>query len=148
MDSGVYAERLTEVLNAHTQIALAHLIAIKNALPEKAEGLEFGVHPSQDPDGMFSVVVHLVGPDLYVLNKAIDGNRRLFDVRYEGQKVVPSVPVFDPNEVDFELNDVIVDTTVNWLRALWSEFGELKRAIPVTIFGEDGYGTLTPVKLN
>ena len=96
---------------------------------------------------MFSIVVHLEGPDSYSLNKAIDGHQYLFDVRFEDGELTPKVPLFDPFDTEFEVNDVIVDTSVIWLKEIWSKLDDLSHTLSVTIFGDEGYGTQTPAKI-
>lgn len=96
---------------------------------------------------MFSILVHLEGPDLYGLNKAIDRHRHLFDVRFEDGILTPKVPLFDPFDAEFEVNDVIVDTSVVWLKEVWSKLDDVSHSLSITIFGAEGYGTKTPVKI-
>lgn len=103
--------------------------------------------PNQDPNGIFSIPIHLDGPDFYNLNKAISDYRCLFNVRYQGGILTPKVPMFDPFDTEFDVNDVIVDTSLIWLRELFSGFLDFADALPVTMFGEDGYGTQTPAKI-
>ena len=63
-------------------------------------------------------------------------------------KLVPKVPMFDPFDTDFEFNDVIVDTSLQWLEELWEVFdGELK-TLPTKVFGEEGYGSKTSKQLS
>lgn len=124
------------------------LISVDEILPKKVSWIMLGVHPSQDPAGMFSIVIHLEGPNLYALHKVIDAHRYLFDVKFVGTKLVPKVPMFDPFDTDFEFNDVIVDTSLQWLEELWEVFdGELK-TLPTKVFGEEGYGSKTSKQLS
>jgi hypothetical protein len=142
-----YRRVLLAVLRAHTDAALAKLEQINNVLPEKTRGIVIMVHPSQDPDGRFSVMVHLDGPDLYVLNKAIGDFRSLFDVQDAAGAVLPDVPLFDPFDEPFSVNDAIVDIAMVWIKELWATFGGMTMRVPVTMIGEDGYGTTPRVSL-
>jgi len=135
-----YAAALKDILSAHAQPVLDRLAAIRQALPPKARRVTVGVHPAQDGDGFFDVVVHLEGPDLYVLNKAIAPHRVLFEVKVVDGKVQPDAPMFDPDEVDFSVNDAIVDSCMAWLEGLWRQLGGV--GLPAVAFGEEGYGSV------
>ncbi len=41
-------------------------------------------------------------------------------------------------EIDFSLNDVIVDTCMEWMELLWLQPRRIGR--PALVFGEEGYG--------
>lgn len=130
-----YREVLHDTLKNHTQSAVDMIFNINTNLPEKAKSAEVGIHPNQDEDGMFSVMVHLCGPDLYVLNKAIADYRLLFDVKLIGGKLQPNVPILDPEEVSFSINDLIVEVSIDWVKSIWDLSGGLK--IPGYVFGDE-----------
>ena len=142
-----YERILLVILRSHTSAALSALRSIDRHLPEKARAIRVMVHPSQDPDGMFSVMVHLDGPDLHALNKAIGDFRLLFDTRNADGSVLPGVPYFDPFDEPFSVNDAIVDIAMIWLKEVWAAFGGMSRHLPVTVEGEDGYGTSPLISL-
>lgn len=148
MNSETYQTELLQILRAHSEQAVERFKAIDEALPNTASGIDIVIHPSQDADGMFAVVVHLDGPDLYNLNKAIEGYRTLFEVRYVKYQLTPQVPMFDPFDLKFEVNDVIVDTTIAWLEEIWASFGGTSRGLTTSAIGEDDYGTRSPKKLS
>lgn len=93
------------------------------------------MHPSQDEDGQFSIMIHLIGPDLYVLNKAIEPYCELFDTLFVKNQVQPEVPLFDPDEASFSVNDSIVEVSINWIKQLWNLSGGI--GIPAFAFGEE-----------
>ncbi|HHH1657114.1 TPA: DUF6389 family protein, partial [Yersinia enterocolitica] len=130
-----YREVLQNTLKGYTQSAVDMIFKIKTNLPEKAKSVDVGIHPNQDEDGMFSVMVHLCGPDLYVLNKAIADYRLLFDVKFIGGKLQPNVPILDPDEVSFSINDLIVEVSIDWVKTIWDLSGGLK--IPGYVFGDE-----------
>lgn len=130
-----YRAVLHDTLKRQTESALDLIFQIKINLPEKTEAVEFGIHPSQDEDGLFSVMVHLRGPELYVLNNAIGKYRELFDVKFIEGELQPNVPVFGHGDVSFSVNDVIVEVGVDWIDTLWSLSGGL--GIPGYAFGEE-----------
>jgi hypothetical protein len=147
MDAESYSAELLRILRTQSKQALDTLMAVDEILPDKVSGLFLGVHPNQDPDGGFNILVHLEGPDLYVLHKAIDAHRYLFQVKFVDGKQRPQVPMFDIFDTEFEVNDVIVDTALMWLQEIWSDFHGKMKELPTQVFGEDGYGTQTPKKL-
>lgn len=126
---------LQNILNMHTQDAIAKIISIKAILPAKARSVEVGIHPTQDEEGMFSIMIHLIGPDLYVLNKAIEPYSELFGVKFIENKLQPEVPLFDPYETSFSVNDLIVEVGIDWLKQIWNLSGGL--GIPAYAFGEE-----------
>lgn len=130
-----YREVLQYTLKGYTQSAADMILKIKTNLPEKAKSVDIGIHPNQDEDGMFSVMVHLCGPELYVLNKAIADYRLLFDVKFIGGKLQPNVPILDPDEVSFSINDLIVEVSIDWVKTVWDLSGGLK--IPGYVFGHE-----------
>ena len=130
-----YREVLQDTLKGYTQSSVDMIFKIKANLPEKAKSVDIGIHPNQDEDGMFSVMVHLCGPDLYVLNKAIADDRLLFDVKYIGGKLYPNVPILGPDEVSFSINDLIVEISIDWVKTIWDLSGGLK--IPGYVFGDE-----------
>lgn len=137
-----YQKELLAILRAHSEQALITLQALDTVLPEKTSAIQIGIHPNQEQDGTFTVMIHLDGPDLYVLNKAIEAYRTLFDVQYgEEGELEPEVPLFNSFNPPFEVNDVIVDTCFLWLEELWKSYGGTKSNIPAEVFGEDGYGS-------
>jgi hypothetical protein len=140
MTSEEYRETIQATLATHSESALAKLTAIKQSMPEKAKGVAIGIHPGQSEEGFFDVVVHLDGPDLFVLNKAINAHRFLFEVKVVDGEVTPDVPMFEPDEVNFSVNDLIVDTCMEWVELLWLQLGGIGR--PALVFGEEGYGSL------
>lgn len=147
MNEGSYKTELLRILRGFSKKAIGTLKNMDEILPSNALGIQIGVHPNQEPDGFFSVLIHLDGPDLYALNRAIQDHRYLFHVRHVGVQIEPQVPIFEPYETDFEVNDVIVDTCIVWLKEIWADFGGTTANLPAIVFGEDGYGTNSPQQL-
>lgn len=143
-----YKHVLLAVLRAHSDNALSMLRSIDRRLPEKTRRVSIMVHLPQDADGMFTVMVHLDGPDLFALNKAISDFRSLFDVRVVDGAVTPCVPLFDPFDPQFSVNDAIVDIVMVWLQEVWTTFGGMNLRVPVTIYGEDGFGSTPTLTLS
>ena len=147
MDRQDYQAALRRVLDQHSDKAQARLAALIAALPEKAREIRVGIFPDQDGEGTFSVVVSLEGPDLYVLNKAVDAHRTLFDVRHTATGVTPAVPTFAPDRAGFVVQDAIVDTAADWIEALWASVGRGKSPLPGLIYGDEDAGTSMPREL-
>ncbi len=136
-----YRIALSAILQAHDTIALERLRGARDNLPVAAKKFLVGIHPAQDGEGYFDVTLHLHGPDLYVLNRAIAPYRSLFSVRSIDGSLEPDVPLFsDPYEVGFSVNDKIVDICMDWIEQLWAKFGGA--GIPAFVFGAEGYGSV------
>lgn len=147
-DLKAYSTALAGILDAHMQKAKKTLTVALSKLPQETKEIQFGIHPNQEPDGMFSVVLHLDGPDLFTLNKAIEGHRVLFDVRFVDGKIEPDVPTFDPFDQSFSVNDAIVDTVASWVEKIWDTIEREAECPPALIFGEDGWGEGMPKRLS
>lgn len=144
MDETAYRAALRATLDAHDGPALERIGALLAALPEAAREIHVVVFPDQDGEGAFSVRVSLDGPDLYVLNRAIEPHRTLFKVVHGEEGFEPDLPMFgrDPG---FSVQDAIVDTAADWIEALWPRAGQAP--IPVMIYGDEDYGPSTPRQL-
>ncbi len=138
-----YQDALRRVLDAHTETALRKLEGVFAQLPDKAREIQFGIFPDQGGEGTFSVVIGLEGPDLYVLNKAIDEHRCLFDVVHGEDGLCPSVPMFS-REPPFCVQDVIADAAAGWIEALWERGGRAVSPRPAMIYANDDYGMDLP----
>ncbi|MGL4321796.1 MAG: DUF6389 family protein [Paracoccaceae bacterium] len=147
-DPVAYAAALRALLDEHAADIRKRLLAIDKALPEKAAGMMIIVHLPQDPDGSFSIMAHLRGPDLYVLNKAIDPHRDLFMIRSVARPSEPIAPMFDELELPFAVNDVLADTVIVWLQGLWPTVEADFRGICVEAVAEDDYGAQGVVMLH
>lgn len=130
-----YTTVLQDILNMYTYDAVDKITCIKNILPEKASAVEVGIHPTQDEEGIFSIMIHLRGPDLYVINKAIAPYRVLFDVKFIDGKLQPEVPLFDSDDMPFSVNDLIVGVSLDWIKQIWALSGGL--GIQAYAFGEE-----------
>ena len=147
MDGSQYQRILLKVLGEHSVAAKQKIAGLIRKLPAKAVQIEFGIFPDQDGEGTFSVVISLDGPDNYVLNKAIEEFRTIFDVLHTPAGFVPDLPMFDPDKSEFDVNDVIVDSAAIWIKDLWDDTALGVSPIPGLIFGDEGYGTTTPISL-
>lgn len=137
-----YRALLEPVLDKHEAAALATLRRVGEVLPEKARRIDIGIHPAQDGEGSFTVMVHLDGPDLTVLNKAIQPHRRLIEIRHVDIRAA-GLPVFgwpDEDGRDWEVNDVIAQTVAQWVEAVWRKASPLPR--PGILFAEEGWGEI------
>lgn len=138
-----YQDALRRVLDAHTEPALRKLAGLFPRLPEKAREIQFGIFPDQGGEGTFSVVIGLDGPDLYVLNKAIQEYRSLFDVVHGENGVSPPVPMF-AREPAFCVQDAIADVAADWIAAIWDLAGRGVSPLPALVYAHDDHGTDMP----
>lgn len=117
-------------------------------ITDKITGIYIGIFTSQDGDGMFSIHANAEGPDLYVRQKEIEEFAWLFDPRISPGKIEPFVPTFyDPFSTGFCVNDCIVDLVSTWFVENFSN-KTFPEGVSFTIVSSEGYGTLTPIKLN
>tara|TARA_R110000764_G_scaffold13183_1_gene38068 strand:+ start:3317 stop:3763 length:447 start_codon:yes stop_codon:yes gene_type:complete len=147
MGENQYRIELKKVLDAHKSNAEKRLDMIFKSLPENTKSIELMIFPDQDGEGTFSVRVSLSGPDLYVLNKAIEDTADIFNVKHTSQGLEPNVPMMDPFNSSFDINDVLVDVVGNWVKSIWDIISTENIKLPVTILADEGYGTKLPIKL-
>lgn len=130
-----FEEELSSELAKHSGSIASSLKELFAKLPENTREIHIEVFANQDGDGMFSVYVSLEGPDMYVLNKSIEEYACLFEPKYVGTTIKPYIPTVDPFEVDFEVNDVVVDCVANWIKSIWERPKVLPSSIPVIVVG-------------
>ena len=135
---------LREVLNSHSAMVIDLINSTLVSLPQKTEEIELVISPDQDGEGTFSVNISLSGPDLYVLNKSIEKTAELFNVRHTPDGLEPPVPLMDPFEEEFEVNDTLCHTVFEWLEELWIRVKKENVNLPVTVTAEEYYGTMLP----
>ncbi len=148
MNESAYRSSLLSVLAGHSEDAGRRIRLLMENLPPKARSVEFNVLPWQDGEGGFSIRANLDGPDLYVLNKAIDEYAEIFRVIHAQSGFVPDVPMMNGYGEDFDVCNVIVDCAAHWLRSVWQTLRDMQPSIPVTVVCVEGYGTVTPLVLH
>lgn len=148
MTEDEFIAKLSAALQNHTETARAQIPRLLASLPQRATQLDLQIFPAQDGDGFFTIRASVDGPDLYVINKAIDANADLFDAKYTANGVDPPIPIVDPFDVDYPVNDIIVDYVAKWLKDVWRSLDDVDCPIPVVVIGHDDYGTVTPVELH
>jgi hypothetical protein len=148
MSEEEFIAQLLASLEKHSDTARETILRLLASLPQKVARLDLEVFPSQDGDGFFTIRASVDGPDLYVINKAIKANADLFGPRYTENGIEPPIPIVNPFEVEFPVNDVIVDCAAKWLQGIWDSLDPPTCPIPVQIIGHDDYGTVTPVDLH
>ena len=92
-NEALYRSGLREALWPEMGAAVMKMQQLLAALPDETEGIDIGIHPDPDQDGTFTVMAHVFGPDLYVLNKAVAPYRELVAVRFTAASPVPPVPI-------------------------------------------------------
>ena len=142
-----YEQALLRTLDQHADAAGEKLRALIAALPPKAREIHIAIFPDQDGTGTFSIVASLDGPDLYVLNRAIEPHRNLFEVVYTETGLEPEVPTFASHQTAFDVQDVIVDTAMGWVETLWNRCARGHSPLPGLVYGEEGYGQREPIAL-
>ena len=148
MDKQEFINTLQTELKKHSTDVIAKWKKVMSMLPDEAKAVEITISPTQDGDGIFDIFVSLDGPDLYVLNKKIEDHFKLFSPVHTLNGVEPHIPEVDPFDVDFEVNDTVVDTVLPWLEGLWAEVRPSALSVPVGIYGEEGYGSRPSAQLS
>lgn len=148
MEESEYKIELRKVLDENSSSALVNLNNTLQSLPEKTKSVELMIFPDQDGEGTFGVRVSLSGPDLYVLNKAIEDSADLINVIRSPEGLKPNVPLIDPFDSSFEVNIVLYEVVGDWLKTLWKKANNENINFPVTIIADDDYGMDLPIKLN
>lgn len=148
MKENEYRAELRKILDENSEETAKRLNLTLQNLPEKSESIELMIFPGQDGDGSFSVRVSLTGPDLYVLNKAIEDTADIFDVKYSECGLEPGVPMMDVFDSSFEVNDTLSDVVGEWLISIWSQTAIENINLPVMIVADEDYGTKLPIELN
>lgn len=148
MNEEDYIAELTVALAKQSDSTGSKIAPLLANLPEKAQRLELVIFCSQDGEGDFTVRASLDGPDLSVLNTAIEPHAELLSVRHTPSGFEPYVPMVDPFDTEFEVNDALSDCVAKWLSDIWHRSGPHEVSIPVAIVAHDGYGQTTPITLN
>lgn len=148
MTENEFIAELSASLANHSDIAREQLRKLLASLPNRATRLDLEVFPAQDGDGFFTIRASVDGPDLYVINKAIEAHAYLFDAKCTERGVEPHIPTVAPFAVEYPVNDIIVDFAARWLQTVWASLGLVVCPIPVVVVGHDDYGTITPLELH
>lgn len=146
MSEAEYKAVLVSILRQHSLPALERLRLVGLNLPAKTRMMMIRIHPGQSEEGFFDVHIHLDGPDLYVLNKAIAPYRLLFEVSCIDGPMIPDVPMLDAENAGFSVNDAIVDVCMDWVEELWSQSEGID--VPAQMFGDEGYGSVSEKPLH
>ncbi len=148
MDKQEFINALESELEKHSGSVIEKWEKVLSILPGETKAVSVIISPTQDGDGVFDIFVSLDGPDLYVLNKKIREHYQLFSPVHTPNGIEPYIPNVDPFDVDFEVNDTVVDTVLPWLQNLWEKVKNQEISIPVGIYGDEGYGSKSSVQLN
>ncbi|MFD4993934.1 DUF6389 family protein [Cellulosimicrobium cellulans] len=147
MDAETHAHRLRAHLDAATPDAVLRLRAVVDALPDAAEEVVVTVFPDQDGEGTLDVVVSLDGPDAFVLDRAVEPFRTLFEVVHGEDGPIPAVPLVAPGLAAYDARDLVVDTAAAWVVEVWDAAARGRSRVPGRVEGHDGYGTRVPLAL-
>ncbi|MEM6661418.1 MAG: DUF6389 family protein [Pseudomonadota bacterium] len=142
MDEEDYCSALKSALASKREELVIKFSTLMEHLPAKTVDIGIGIHTGQDPDGSFTVMAHLGGPDLYALNKAVEQHRTLFEVPRNALGKPPlELPFLDSFDESFEVGDVLVDEVANWLVSVCSNVDRHGFEGPIRAYGGDAYGT-------
>ena len=147
MDQAHYCREVKAVLDSRLDQIRGRIQATFLALPEKAKEITLGVHVDQDGEGFLTIQVHLTGPDLYVINKAISGTATIFDTVMTRIGLDPPLPLMSPGTDDFSVADALADCAIEWLESHWLAFQAPPVSLPISIASMDDYGSIGLVRL-
>ena len=148
MSEDEFIAELSASLERQSDNAREQIPRLIGSIPQTATRLDLQIFPAQDADGFFNIRASVDGPDLYVINKAIDAHADIFDAKYTEHGIEPRIPTVDPFDVEYEVNDIVVDCAAKWLQNVWTSLGRIDCSVPVVVVGHDDYGTTTPVELH
>ena len=140
MTLGEYTKAVSEVLNKNSQEALRRFNKALALIPPKVRRITIDVFVDQDGEGFLSVRIGLEGPDLYVLNKAIESNADLFVTRMTQNGFEPPLPLMEPDAYDFSVHDALTDCAIFWVQSLWEQIDHDSVHLPVFLESTDEYG--------
>jgi hypothetical protein len=143
-----YIQRVESVLSEHTVRAASRLGAALARVPSKAQKVEIEIFVDQDGEGFLDVRVGLVGPDLFVLNRAVADYAELFGTRMTPTGLDPALPLMEPSVESFSVHDTLTDCAASWLATVWSQTQRASFRLPVSVVSHEGYGTTTPFDLS
>ncbi len=101
------------------------------------------VFTNQEGDGQFDVLGAIDGPDHYFINKQIADVKDIFTVRHTENGFSPAVPMVDPFDAGFAVNDTVIQCVSDWMHGIWRTTDGLSPAVPVLIVGHDGISITT-----
>jgi len=136
-----FTANLRSVLDDHADVARNALRRLVARMPDKARALQLMVFTNQEGDGQFDVFGSIDGPDHYSINKQIADVKDIFTVRHTENGFAPAVPMVDPFDVGFNVNNTVIKCVSQWLHEIWRTTDGLAHAVPVLIVGHDGIST-------
>jgi hypothetical protein len=142
-----YMYEVNSVLDAHRHYAVSRLRAALAFVPPEAKRITLDIFVDQDGEGFLDVRVGLDGPDLYVLNKAIELYAQIFETRMTETGLAPPLPLMDAFGEEFSVHDALTDCAASWIESVWQQLSP-RVGLPVMVQAHEGYGTFTPIKLN
>ena len=144
MTAAEYSTEVRSVLDAHSAAAQAKLDKLLELLPDTARAIHLMIFIDQDGEGFLSIRISLEGPDLHVINRAIDDCAELFDTVMGEDGLVPPLPLMDPFEEDFSVHDELADSATDWLVEVTRGHQLLSLGVPVSIFADEEHGKKAP----
>ena len=147
MTESEYTAEVKSILDGHIGEARSQLAKLPALLPDTTRSIELTIFVDQDGEGFLTVRVALDGPDLNVINKAIDDCALLFDTKMVNGELVPPMPLMDPFDEDFSVHHALTDCAAGWLTTVWAGIDHSRFSIPVRIVSHDDYGSRTPIDL-
>lgn len=147
MDEITYRLKLYEAMRVCTEDAVKNIQGAIANWPEKATTFGFDTFIDQDGEGFVSILITPDGPDSYVLNRKIKEFRHIFDVKFVDGKLNHSLPLFDPDEIQFDISRVVSETALEWIKGLIEKVGKSSFPVPIR-FSDCDHVSINPLHLS
>jgi hypothetical protein len=142
-----YEQRVMLVLSQHTDAAASQLSRALGLLPDGSKEVAIEIFVDQDGEGFLDVQVGVRGPDLYVLNRVIAPNAKLFTTVMTETALQPDLPLMSARHRGFPVRDVLTDCGAIWATHVWEKANHATCRLPVFVMAPEGSGTRLPIRL-
>lgn len=131
-----YTKELIEALNREKDSILSNINSFLQKIPTEAVRVNIIISPSQDGEGDFCIHCGLNGPNLYVLNKTVEDWTNILDIKHGINGFEPNFPMVDPFSVEFNTNDIIEKTCIEWINSHWEEIDDTKVDVAISMYSD------------
>jgi len=143
-----YCSEVRQVLEGMAEHAARQISACLDKVPAEAVAVSFDLFPDQDGEGLLNVRISLEGPNLAVLQRAIEEHSAIVSTTIGKAGLEPPFPLMDPFEdLGFSVQDALVDEAAAWLLELCAKLPPSTIAAPAFIRSPEGYGSNLPPQI-
>jgi hypothetical protein len=131
-----YKKELIEALNKEKTSILTNLNAFLQKIPFEAVRINIIISFSQDGEVDFCIHGGLDGPNMYHLNTKVEDWTNILDIKHGTNGFEPDFPMVDPFSIEFEINEVVVASFIEWFDDNWSEIDNSKVNVGIVIYSD------------